>query len=255
MPTPEGGNVAESEHHAAHVLTSTGDDLDPGAAKTLSELARDMQAREDPDAILQLIVEAAVSEIEGADWAGTMLVTKGRPRTQTYTDDIVMKLDDLQRDANDGPCLTSLREETTVRADDLADEPRWPRFTSGAVEYGVRSMLSAQLFVREENLGALNLFSGKPHAFDHDSEQVTLLLASHAAVALVDARKIQHLKIALESRDLIGQAKGILMERFKVDASAAFGILVAISQHTHRKLHVVAEDLAATGELPDVVSH
>jgi GAF domain-containing protein len=180
-----------------------------------------------------------------------MLVRRGRIRTEAGTDDKVADIDQLQYEAGDGPCLTSLHEELTVRADDLREEERWPRFARAAADAGVRSMLSLQLFVQDNNIGALNLYAAEPNAFAPEDEKVGLMLASHAAVALVDARKIDNLQIALESRDIIGQAKGILMERYKVDANRAFGMLVAVSQRRQRKLNEVAEYLASTGALPD----
>jgi GAF domain-containing protein len=138
-----------------------------------------------------------------------------------------------------------------VRVDDLRTDPRWPRFGQRAVAHGVASMMSFQLYARDDNLGALNLYALEPHAFDDEAAHVGALLATHAAVALASTQTEANLRTALLSRDMIGQAKGILMERFKIDQSAAFELLVAVSQHTHRKLRDIAEDLTSTGELPD----
>ena len=231
--------------------TSVGASIDAGVARDLSELARGMQAEVDPAALLKLIVDAALSEIDGADHAGIMLLSKGSAITEARTSDLVARIDQLQHDAGDGPCLTSLRDETTVRSDDLRTETRWPKFAAAAAELGIVSMLAVQLFVEGDNLGALNLFAEHAAAFDTADENIGLLLAAHAAVALVDLRKIDNLQLALGSRDLIGQAKGILMERFKVNASQAFGMLVAVSQRTHRRVNDIAEQLATTGEIPN----
>jgi hypothetical protein len=111
-------------------------------------------------------------------------------------------------------------------------------------------MLSFQLYVEGDNLGALNLYSRRPNAFDDESEHVGLLFASHAAIAFSDARKVEQLQHGLITRDLIGQAKGILMERFKITSAQAFTLLVRVSQHTNRKLRDVAKELANTGQLP-----
>jgi transcriptional regulator with GAF, ATPase, and Fis domain len=197
-------------------------------------------------------VQAAVTEIDGADYAGVMLLVKDGVSTEASTTELVERIDAAQCDAGDGPCLTSLRDELTVRSDDLRHDSRWPKFGAAAADFGIHSMLALQLFVDGDNLGALNLYSEQSNSFNDADENVGLLLASHAAVAVVDARKIDHLRIALDSRDLIGQAKGILMERLKVNASQAFGMLVAISQHTHRKVNAIAEQLATTGELPEL---
>ncbi|HET9633872.1 MAG TPA: GAF and ANTAR domain-containing protein, partial [Terrabacter sp.] len=114
---------------------------------------------------------------------------------------------------------------------------------------GAASMLSIQLWVENDNLGALNLYSYTADSFTDESEHVGLLFTSHAAIAFAGADRVHHLNIAVARRDLIGQAKGILMERFKITADQAFGILVRVSQERNRKLFEVAEDLAQTGQL------
>jgi GAF domain-containing protein len=121
--------------------------------------------------------------------------------------------------------------------------------TRRAVEYGIGSMLSLQLYVSGDNLGALNLHSTAPDAFNAESEHVGLLLAAHAAVAMASAQREEHLLRAMETRDLIGQAKGILMERHKITANQAFSLLIRASQNTNNKLRDVANHLTVTGEI------
>ena len=130
-------------------------------------------------------------------------------------------------------------------------EDRWPKFSAGALELGAVSMLAFQLYVDGDNLGALNLYGRKANSFDDESEYVGLLFASHAAIAFAGAEKVRHLNVALVRRDLIGQAKGILMERFKITAEQAFRTLVRVSQDNNRKLFDVAEELSQTGRLHD----
>jgi hypothetical protein len=115
---------------------------------------------------------------------------------------------------------------------------------------GIHSMLAFQLYVVEDNLGALNLYSADTDAFNDESEHVGLLFAAHAAVATAGARKVRDLVRAVSTRDLIGQAKGILMERHKLTDDQAFGLLVRASQHTNVKLVEIARRLTETGELP-----
>ncbi len=98
-----------------------------------------------------------------------------------------------------------------------------------------------------EDLGALNLFSTVPDAFDEEAEHVALLFAAHAAVAMADAQELERVRSALGTRDTVGQAKGILMERFKLTPDQAFALLVRASQTSNRKLHEVAEELATPG--------
>ncbi|WP_304045050.1 GAF and ANTAR domain-containing protein [Jatrophihabitans endophyticus] len=190
-----------------------------------------------------------MAEIDAADHGGITLVDKNRVRAVAATSPVVNGLDERQNDIGEGPCLSSLREQITVRSDDLAAEPRWPKFTAAAVDEGVHSMLSVQLFVEEENLGALNLYSNSPDAFSAADEYAAMAMAAHAAVAMKGKQLESNLRTALGSRDIIGQAKGILMERYKIDADEAFRLLVMASQRTHHKLREIADELTATGEL------
>jgi AmiR/NasT family two-component response regulator len=128
-------------------------------------------------------------------------------------------------------------------------ETRWLQFTRQAAQLGVLSMLSFQLFVQRDNLGALNLYAEHADAFDDKSEQVGLVFAAHAAVAMSDALQRQQLTTALGTRDLIGQAKGILMERYKLTSDQAFALLARASQESNTKLADVAHTVAETGNL------
>lgn len=131
----------------------------------------------------------------------------------------------------------------------MSAETRWPEFAARAQGLGVASMLAIQLYVIGEDLGALNLHSTRPHAFTDESEQIGLLFAAHAAVAMIGAQELEQLQTAINSRDLIGQAEGILMERYKIGAQEAFRLLVLASQSTNIKLLDVAEYLTRTGLL------
>jgi GAF domain-containing protein len=163
---------------------TSGQAPDAGLARDLSELAREMQAERSMETLLQRIVEAAVAEIDAAAHAGISEIDRTQVRTRAATGPLVHLIDDLQYRIEDGPCLTSLRDEHTVRTDDLLRERRWPLFAQAAAEQGVRSMLSVQLFVEGDNLGALNLYSSAPNAFDDDDESTAMMLAAHAAVAM-----------------------------------------------------------------------
>jgi putative methionine-R-sulfoxide reductase with GAF domain len=228
---------------------STGRSADAGVARQLSELAREMQAELTTEALLQHIVVAAVAEVPGAEHAGITLVTGKELSTPAFTGELVLEVDRLQYETGEGPCVDAARRHQTMRSDDLRAEPRWPRFARRAADLGVLSMLSFQLFVQEDSFGALNLYSGQVGAFSPQSESDGMLLASHSALAMTTARTHEGLLTAMDSRDLIGQAKGILIERYKVTAVEAFGLLVASSQAVNRKLRDVAEHLVATGEI------
>ena len=165
--------------------------------------------------------------------------------TEAATGDLPRRSDQAQYDAGEGPCLDALYRQETVRVPDMAREPRWPAFTARAGGLGVGSMLALRLYVAGDDLGALNLFSEQSDAFDRESEHVALLFASHAALALFSARRLDDLKRGMDTRDLIGQAKGVLMERLGVTGDQAFGLLVRASQARNRKLSEIAAEVAA----------
>jgi GAF domain-containing protein len=219
-------------------------------AERFGELSRELQKSEDVHATLTAIVWAAADTIPGVEHASVSVIVKRREvHTWAATGDLPRAVDQAQYDTGQGPCLTSLYEQQTVRLSDLATETRWPEFTARARQVGLRSMLAIQLYVTGEDLGALNLQSTRPDAFTDESEQVGLLFAAHAAVAMADAQEMDQLRTAVSSRDLIGQAKGILMERYKISAQEAFRLLVLASQATNIKLITVADQLVHTGLL------
>ncbi len=196
------------------------------------------------------IVAAAVINIPDADYAAINLVTPGaKVSTPAFSDSRVERLQEL---TNQGPCLSTAREHRTFRTDDLRTQTRWPLFARRAADLGVRSMLSFQLYVQKENLGALNLYGRQPDAFGDGDEDIGLLFAGHAAVALIGAQHQHHSDLALTGRDIIGQAKGILMERYKIGADQAFTVLVRASQASNRKLSDIAHVLADTGKHPPI---
>jgi GAF domain-containing protein len=241
--SPQGEPSAEDQG-----TTKAQDEL----AQRLSELARSLQAESDPERVLDEVVAAAVALIPGVDEGSISVVTGRRNVTsQNASGELPRRVDAVQAEVGEGPCLDAAFEQQTVRVPDMAAEERWPRFAQRAAEIGAASMLSFQLYVEGDNLGALNLYSRRPNAFDDESEHVGLLFASHAAVAFADAQKIGQLYVAVDSRDLIGQAKGILMERHKITADQAFRLLVRASQDQNRKLRDLAEELATTGTLPE----
>jgi GAF domain-containing protein len=220
-------------------------------AQRLSELARTLDAKEGLDETLKQIVQAAVGTVPGVQHASISSVQRHREvLTLAATGELPRAVDHAQYDSRQGPCLDSLFDEKTVRLSDLTTEHRWPDFIGRARELGVGSMLSVQLFVRSDGLGALNLLSEEPNAFDDSSEHVALLFATHAAVAMSSEQSKEDLRTAVTTREVIGQAQGILMERFKITDDLAFRLLVRASQDTNRKLRDIAEQLTATGELP-----
>ncbi|WP_164702607.1 GAF and ANTAR domain-containing protein [Modestobacter sp. KNN46-3] len=219
-------------------------------ARRLADAARELQDQSDSQQVMDQVVAMAVAMVPGAECAGISIGRKRRSVTSAAaTSDRPRQFDALQDETGQGPCVDALYEQQTVRSDDVPNDERWPDLAARAADIGVASMLCLQLFVEGDNLGALNLFSDRTGTFTDESEQVGLLLAAHASVAVAQAQKIEHVNVALANRDVIGQAKGILMERFKITADQAFNLLAKVSQDTNRKVHQVAQDLTLTGQL------
>lgn len=257
LPRAPGGEplrqarAAPADHRGQPSAQASGHAVRDDLTQRLSDLARRMQQPTDSAAVMELIVSAVRGTIPGAEDA-TITLVQGRRRVTSAaaTGEGARRFDDLQQECGEGPCLDAMYEQVTVRVDDLAGDPRWPGLARRATaELGVASMLCIQLYVRESDLGALNLMARRPEAFTDESERVGLLFASHAAIALADARDLNHVTTALANRDVIGQAKGILMERYKITPDMAFALLAKISQETNRKLVDVAGELTATGAL------
>ncbi|MDT0277364.1 GAF and ANTAR domain-containing protein [Blastococcus goldschmidtiae] len=218
----------------------------------MSRVARQLQEEHgDVEATLQAIAAAAVATVPHAQECSVSYVighAKVEPRASTG--ELPRHLDRLQQELEQGPCLDAIWEDAVVRVDDIGSDERWPTFGARAAEHGIHSMLCFQLFVAGDQLGAMNLYARQPHAFDGESEEIGQMFASHAAVALAGAEHEEHLRAGLNSRDLIGQAKGILMERFRLTADQAFGVLSRVSQEKNRKLVDVARELTDSGALP-----
>jgi GAF domain-containing protein len=220
--------------------------------EVMSRVARQLQEEHGHvEGTLQAITAAAVATVPNAEACGISYVT-GRHEVEprAWTSDLPKQVDLLQERLGQGPCLDAVWEQEVVRVDDVGADDRWPAFATEAVVLGAGSMLCFQLFVDRDRLGALNLYSRTPRAFDDACEEVASMFASHAAVALAGAEHEQNLRTAMGNRDVIGQAKGILMERHKLTADQAFGVLTRVSMEMNRKLADVAGELAGTGSVP-----
>ncbi|MGY4646494.1 ANTAR domain-containing protein [Mycobacterium sp. URHB0021] len=197
----------------------------------------------DVEQTLIRVTTAAVDLVDGVDFADVMLVDEGEFRSVAPTDTLVTDLDQVQMRHHQGPCLEAAQADSIVRSTDLRQEQRWPRFVAAAIALGVHSTLSFQLYTHRQGSGALNLLSKQPHGFDFHAETTLAMLATHAAITLIAAEKETQFHSALASRDVIGQAKGIIMERFKLDAGRSFALLTRLSQDTNTPLRLVAQRL------------
>jgi putative methionine-R-sulfoxide reductase with GAF domain len=206
---------------------------------------------------LATVVELAVATIEGCDFAGLFLIDGDIASTPVSTNPVVDEVDALQHQAGEGPCLDAIAHRLIFYADDLENDLRWPQFAPQATSLGMRSMLALPLDA-SASVGAINLYARYPAAFGVVDRARATILASLASLALTAAHsnedeehRADNLTAALHSRETIGEALGILMERERVSSVQAFDILRRASQHLNLKLREVAQNLVDTGENPD----
>ncbi|GAB88601.1 GAF and ANTAR domain-containing protein [Gordonia rhizosphera] len=214
----------------------------------MAEIIRGLRAEStDTEAVLRGISKTAVDSVPGTEYASVTLVTGGRIETPVIVGDLAGASDDLQRELNEGPCVRSAIDDATILVDDMRREQRWPRYAAAATELGIGSIACFCLYINGHDFGALNLLSTTTHAFDQDAISIGELFAAHCATAFSAVREKEQLRAALSSRDLIGQAKGMLMERFRIDADAAFLLLSRLSQDSNTKLVEVATRIIDAG--------
>jgi GAF domain-containing protein len=205
--------------------------------------------------MLQQAAELA-AELPGAELVGVSLVA-GRERVDTAaaTDELAARADRLHAELCEGPLYDAIGRQVVVYLADLADELRWPTWVGRMVsELGLRSMLSYQLFTEGDVLGALSIYSAKPHAFELDVVDTGYLFAAHVGVAVSQLKERNSLRSAIASRTLIGQAEGILMERYGLEGDAAFNALRRVSQNRNTKLREIAAELVHTRRLEGLSS-
>jgi GAF domain-containing protein len=233
------------------------DTVADGLAAVLAQLGGVVLSTETLETAVALVTRLAAVTLPSTAGAGVTLVDSRGRRTTAASDTLVAEADALQYGFDSGPCLTAWSDQVTVRIDDLTVEDRWPRWTAAAAELGIRAMVSLPLVAEGVSVGAIKVYSREPGVYDAQAEQVLALFAQQAAVLLVnmltltDARRLSaQLSDALQRRDLIGQAKGVLIARGASDEEMAFAMLVAASQRTNIKVHEVARQLMASLHTP-----
>ncbi|QPP05649.1 GAF and ANTAR domain-containing protein [Streptomyces bathyalis] len=221
-------------------------------ATGLANMARDLLAQDSVQKTLDRIVTHAVELVDGCEAAGVMTVENRQVKTLATSSDVVRASDRLQGALDEGPCFDAARTPKEVyRVADMTETvTRWPHYAPEARKLGVGSMMGFLLYTDEDNLGALDLYSSTPNAFTRQSEHVGWLLASHAAVAFSSARTHAQLHTALETRHNIGEAIGIVMERYHLDEDQAFSVLKKSSQDRNTKLREIVRIVTETGEIP-----
>ena len=224
---------------------------------TISQTVRTLFSAGGVQETLDQVIALAVNTIEGCDYAGIFVAEGDAVTAPLFTDPVVAEVGVVQNRTGEGPCLDAMAQGIAFYAEDLGDDPRWPRFAPEVQVSGVRSMLALPLLVNGAP-GALNLCARYPRAFGVIDRGRGLLLAAMAGLAFSSAqtredeeRRAANLHAALATREIIGQAQGILMERERITSDQAFDILRRASQHVNLKLRDIAQNLVDTGERPD----
>jgi GAF domain-containing protein len=214
-----------------------------------AEMARTLQDEPDLADTLDTLIEYA-RECLSCDHAGIHLIRNREIETAAATDEVIRHADKLQTQLGEGPCLQAIWDDETFVVNDTATDTRWPAFGPRAAELGLRSVLSVRLHNGEQTIGAINFYCSRVREFDREDVAMAQVFAQHASVALVTARREEGLRVAIDSRHLIGQAQGILMERFALSADKAFAVLRRYSQDNNVKLRDLAEEIVSTRQLP-----
>ena len=218
--------------------------------RQLAERTRQALLKPDLDDALALVARVAV---ETGIWtyAGiTEVLSDNAFRTYGATDPVVLQIDALQYEAHEGPCIQAAYNDGALHSADVAVDPRWPVWGPQAARLGIGGVVSVHLYSSDSDLGALNLYSTGVRDYADDDLETAGLIAAHASIALAHFRDTEHLWKAIDARHRIGQAQGILMERFNLTAEAAFGVMRRLSQEGHVKLHIIADQVVRTRTLP-----
>jgi len=226
--------------------------VDERFERVLADAVRDLDAQTDPPHTLQRLVELTPEFFPACDFVGVSLIERGEVRTPAGTNERLRALDESQYEIGQGPCRDAIRTHSTVVVHDLATDPRWPSWGRAMVsELGIRSSLSFRLFTRPDRTwGALNVYSTEKDGFSDEDVVQGQTIAALAAVALARSINDEQLASALQTRTTIGQAIGIVMERYQLDADHAFSVLRRISSQDNLKLRDLAAQVVATREVP-----
>jgi GAF domain-containing protein len=219
------------------------------AAEALAEAARAINTQHTLEQTLDAIVHAARHSVPGFDHVGiSVMHRRGRIETKAATSRLVWDLDAVQYRFEEGPCVDAIRHEPVVVVEHLRDQRRWPRYVPAAAEAGVLSQLAVQLYVADETLGGLNMYSTSSETIDSDAAHTAELFATHAALALGHARQVSNLSEAIASRQQIGMAVGLIMARYEIDSARAFQFLTRASASSELKVRVVAQEIVDAAE-------
>jgi GAF domain-containing protein len=218
------------------------------------ELSRVVLVDRTLEQVLGDITALAAGGIPGAESTSITLIRGDRAFTAAHHGEMALAADELQYERGYGPCMDAGRGNVVLRVDDMREESRWPDYVSRVLDTGVRSSLSVPLPFQGASIGALNIYSTRPEAFaGPESLDAGLQVAEAIAVAVVNAdahaqvrEQARNMRMAMDSRAVIEQAKGVLMAQRHVDADQAFDMLREASQRYNRKLRDIAEGIVAS---------
>jgi GAF domain-containing protein len=221
-------------------------DYRPDIGDALIKAAREINEPRTLQDTLNTIVEVAARSLPGIDHVGITIASRdGSMETKAGTDQLVWTFDELQYQLGEGPCIHTILAEPVTKVEYACREQRWPRFIPAAVERGLQAQLGMRLYTETETIGGLNMYSTSAQTIDPDVVHMAELFAAQASMALGRARREEQLTAALQTRTVIGQAIGILMERHGVNEDSAFAFLTRVSSHTNVKLRDIAKEVVA----------
>jgi ANTAR domain/GAF domain len=213
----------------------------------MAQVAESLRFPADIQEALDAITSGATEVVPGIEHASISITSKdGQIQTLAPTDVLAVHADELQYELGEGPCLDAVLDQPIVQVDDIRTDLRWPSYgPRAAKQLGIGSQLAFQFRAEPHARGGLNLYSSQPNAITADTRHIGVLFANLAAVALGWTRQTNALTEALGTRTMIGQATGILMERYRLDPDRAFGFMVRTSQTGNIKLRDVAAGIVA----------
>ncbi|SHF84817.1 GAF and ANTAR domain-containing protein [Geodermatophilus nigrescens] len=240
-------------------MPSSHDPQPADVVQALEHLARLSLRGLSMDDLLQTVADLARSVMPGDTETSVSLLVRDRPTTVVSTGQLAVDVDEAQYERDHGPCLHAARTGAPVHVADTRNDSRWPDYMPRAAERGALSSFSVPLSidVDEQVSGALNIYARQAHAFDDDARAAASRFGPCAATAASNLhaydsarRTAENLRTALDSRAVIDQAKGILVERFRITPDQAWEMLAGASMHANRKVRDIAEHLVRTGEVP-----
>jgi GAF domain-containing protein len=250
----EDGRTQSAEVVAlAEALEARSDDV----AMAMHELAQLLVGEEGVESTLQRISDLAARVIPDCDAAGVTLYLDGKYVTAAYTDQRTLEVDEGQYTRDEGPCLQAMRDRAVLRIDVEEAADRWPEFLDDARRSGIRSFLAGPLLLKDEAIGALNLYSSESDGFTDLDDVLIALFTGQAAIAVANAKTYgdaieltRQLQEAISSRAVIEQAKGVLMAREGLDVDDAFSRLRSWSQSRNIKLRDIAKEIVDSTQAP-----